>query len=289
MVVDTPAATDTEAYRHPTLCEPHRADHIAYAWFRIAYGTILAGGIYPMFLGAIVGVFGFWSVVSALVGGNPIGPTCVSAILGLVTLASASVGSSLIGMAFSALTTAVILPVMYLVALTLNAAAGPPIWIGAFTGGLIGFVAVLPLTVIAAAEGPWGSFVVLALGPGLTTVFGQIGGAWGGSLSRESLPTWYKTLAQTGGSTATTDSASVRRDLVRGQQPRIQFGTRHLLWSAVWLSLLLSLIRLADLPYDLALLTLFGWIVFQAITLGAGYIIVRNLGPWWTARCARAE
>ena len=62
---------------------------------------------------------------------------------------------------------------------------------------------------------------------------------------------------------------------------RLQFRTIHMLWVGVWVSLLLTLIRLSGIPYELILPMLLGWGVFQAATLLAGTLLVRRFGPWW--------
>jgi hypothetical protein len=55
-----------------------------------------------------------------------------------------------------------------------------------------------------------------------------------------------------------------------------QFQIRHLLWITVWLSLLLSAIRLSGIPYGLMLQVLVLWLGFQMITLYLGSRILRR-------------
>jgi hypothetical protein len=59
----------------------------------------------------------------------------------------------------------------------------------------------------------------------------------------------------------------------------LQFGTRHLLWIAAWLSLLLSIIRLSGVPFEFALPLLAGWVVYQGATLWIGGRLARRLSP----------
>ena len=47
----------------------------------------------------------------------------------------------------------------------------------------------------------------------------------------------------------------------------------------MWLSLLLSLIRLCGIPYEFILPLLLGWLLFQMMTLSLGRWLFRRISP----------
>ena len=51
----------------------------------------------------------------------------------------------------------------------------------------------------------------------------------------------------------------------------------------MWLSVLLTLIRLVGIPFELILPLLGGWIIYQAFTLYLGSFLVEWLGAKWQA------
>jgi hypothetical protein len=165
---------------------------------------------------------------------------------------------------------------------------GSHVGLGAASGGLVGFVALLPMTLtlpwsVGMSDIAWIA-IILALGPALTTILGQIGGAWGGrravhfarvsdanAIAVESLE-----LSEAMG-WRTIDRASDSN----AAEPRLQFSIRHLLWIFVWLSLILSVIKLCRLPFEFVLPVLVGWFFYQLATLRIGFYLSRRLGPWW--------
>lgn len=159
--------------------------------------------------------------------------------------------------------------------------------LGAFAGGLVGFVATWPAVLFADywsfPDDAWYSLLTLARGPGLTTILGQLGGAWGAS---RCLPVVDNRQTFTNGGTALDAYVS---DDVAGRSGRsdklaFRFNLRQLLWIAFWLSLLMGLIRLTGVPFEVAIPLLVGWTVYQFATLATGAYLVRRLGPWWAAR-----
>jgi hypothetical protein len=60
-------------------------------------------------------------------------------------------------------------------------------------------------------------------------------------------------------------------------------GLRHMMWLIVWLSLLLSVIRLSGIPFKYVVPLLAGWLLYQWLTLRVGGLLVTNLGPRWIA------
>jgi len=166
-----------------------------------------------------------------------------------------------------------VLPVMYMLARSLRISLGfTPL--AACCGGVVGFVAVMPFIAMITHGDHWqwaGFAFVLTLGPGLTTILGQLGGAIGGR--REVAINW--TVQPTEESPPPS-----RRPL--------QFGIRQLLWLSVWLSLLLTAIKLSGVRLELILPVLVGWILYQAATLCIGWLVAMRAWPRWRAwRTAR--
>jgi hypothetical protein len=209
--------------------------------------------------------------------------------------------AGMVGLVWSAIVTFVTMPLVYLFVRSLRL-RGNLIWFGAVWGGLIGFLAVfpLPMTMMGAAiHGP--TFddllpvaIVLAIGPGLTTIVGQLGGAWGArrAIEARSAKNWAATLAAAGGwgdvVQPAPDGSGKDAESPADEAPgRFQFGIRHLLWITVWASLLLSLIRLSGIPFQFVLPLLIGWLVYQSATFYFGSRLLRRLGPWWSARRKR--
>jgi Kef-type K+ transport system membrane component KefB len=67
--------------------------------------------------------------------------------------------------------------------------------------------------------------------------------------------------------------------------PRIQFGIRHLLVIGIWLSLLLTAIRLSGVDFQVALSVVIAWLIYQAVTLWVGGWLVH----WFGRRKARRQ
>jgi hypothetical protein len=130
--------------------------------------------------------------------------------------------------------------------------------------------------------------ILLVAGPGLTTILGQFGGAWGGAgamrkfrrtLAANSLTdslSEFEEVAFDGGNSS--DSKGPISGIVE-RQP-FQFGIRHLLWITFWLSLLLSAIRLSGVPFRYVIPLLAGWLAYQIATLYVGSHIVRKFARW---------
>jgi hypothetical protein len=275
------------------LAEAMRQDLTNYNGGSIVFGIMLAGGAYPIVLTAIYLIVGFaflvWTALSGYMPGS------IAQELGqiFVFLVAGGVFCAFIGVVWAAIASALTMPVVYLFLRSLRV-RGSLVGLGAASGGLVGFVALLPITLTL----PWtvglsdaGSLVIiLAFGPGVTTVLGQIGGAWGGRRALyfaerdvvNAVPAASLGLAAAMGwrSTDATSQSS-------GSEPRLQFSIRHLLWIFVWLSLILSIIKLCRLPFEFVLPVLVGWFFYQLATLRIGYYLARRLGPWWVNRRSR--
>jgi len=243
-------------------------------WSSIALGIILAGGVYPIVL----------ALIAALVG-VILDPPSIPELIGTVVILTIyALISAVIGLIWTNVVVVATLPAMLLVVWSLGM-RGSLIWFGAFWGGLVGFAAVLPfLLVLPVADE---LIVSLAVGPALTTVLGQLGGAWGGRRATRRIDWYQRALAQASviDAAEASEPAECKHggDDVWAKPVWFQFGIRHLMWAAVWLSVLLSLIRLLGLPFEFILPLLGGWLGYQAATLWLGGMLARRLGPWWAA------
>lgn len=252
-------------------------DQLRKGWSSIAFGIIVAGGAYPVIAGLgglLIGVIFDRPSVSELIGA-------------LFLVGPYSMIAALVGLVWTNVVVVVTLPAMLLVVWSLRM-RGSIVWLGAFWGGLVGFAAAWPVAFFVGV--PSTAIVALAVGPGLTTIIGQIGGAWGGrraiermawyerALSRASVET--RLLGATRSSTTSLSEAKedkVAAGAVRGTA-RFQFGIRHLMWAAVWISVLLSLIRLVGIRLEVAVPVLAGWVLYQMTTLVIGGMIFRWYG-----------
>jgi hypothetical protein len=243
-------------------------------WLLVAAGICLAGGAYPVIvasmfasIGLVVQLFVLLRQPSLAMGIYPFTwiPVIVTYFAGAAALAG-------VGVIWAGFVTVIVVPIFYLFARSLQLRANI-IWLGAICGGLVGFVAVLPFWLNASfRNGVDHEFLIAALvGPGLTTILGQVGGARGG------LRAWREQRWPRDRD-GTTQAEKV---------PLLRFQIRHLLWVTVWLSLLLTAIRLSGIPFELILPVLIAWLTYQAATLYCGWLIVRRLLPWWSARQAR--
>ena len=144
-----------------------------------------------------------------------------------------------------------------------------PSWIrlGTFTGGLVGCIATIPfMGVVTEMSDRSEIAVLLFLGPGLTTMAGQLGGAWGVTVMKP-------------------------RELVAPglrQSERFQFGVRQMLVACVWVALLLTAIRLLGLDIVPVLLALCGWLIYQAALLRIGGHLAAWFRRWKAGRQTRS-
>jgi hypothetical protein len=212
------------------------------------------------------------------------------AIIPFFVIGSAVVGS-LLAIVWTGVLSTMTLPVVLLFVRSLKL-RGSLIRLGAFSGGLVGFIAALPMTLTlprTLLRADFGElFVALALGPGLATLLGQIGGAWGGRRAWRSSEHFYGlTVARAQSRTAPARGepqlAETDEAAIGPADHRLQFGLRHMMWLIVWISVLLYVIRLSGIPFEYVLPLVAGWIVYQWITLRVGETLVRSLRPRWVA------
>ena len=214
-------------------------------WPSVAVYIALAGAIYPMLVAAIFCIF-------SVVFGRP---SDASEFIGLFLIVATIGGGA--GLMLATLATLVVLPIAYLVIRSLKL-RGSIIWLGAFCGGLAGFTAVIGLMISLhmfqeLSDGP-GMALALLIGPAVTTVLGQIGGAWGGYRATKR-DLWYEravamaSVAKT--SVPIVEPTHSDTAMPPERKPRLQFGIRHLLWFMVWFSLLLSIVRVSGIRFSI--------------------------------------
>ncbi len=169
---------DLARIRRGELATALRHDLTNYNGPSICYGIMYAGAAYPLAITAFLLV---WFVLRFAMSLGQMSPADFAslAIVPLYIVAYAIFVAGL-GLVWTGVLSMITLPVVYWVVRSLKL-HGNLIWLGAFAGGLVGFIAVLPFTMsLAWIAGPielWHLLIAIPLGPGLATVFGQIGGA----------------------------------------------------------------------------------------------------------------
>jgi hypothetical protein len=236
-------------------------------WTTMAIYIMLAGAAYPATLVLIFVCIGAVSMIPDLwvngIDAHTVGELVTAA--GMVFLYGVLCGA-FVGFLWAGAVSLFVLPVMYMLARSLRVSVGFTL-LSACCGGIVGFVAVMPFIALITHGDHWrweGFAFVLALGPGLTTILGQLGGAIGGR--REVAINWAVQPPE-------ESPTPSRRPL--------QFGIRQLLWLSVWLSLLLTAIKLSGVRLELILPVLVGWILYQAATLYGGWVLATRVWPRW--------
>ncbi len=280
------APEDIPASAHTELAEALRQDVTNYSGGSIVFGIMLAGGAYPIVLCGIYLIVGLMVLVRQLTLGVPLMSAALEISGGILAISVGGLLCAFIGVVWAAIASALTLPVVYLFVRSLKL-RGFIVPFAAVCGGLVGFVAVLPMTLslphtLGFSE-IWAVAIGLALGPALTTLLGQIGGAWGGGRAA-----YYaqRVREATAAITAVLDQyvensaprAAENRHSVE-TQPRLQFRIVHMLWIFLWLSLVLSAIKLSGIPFEFVLPLLAGWFVYQLATLRVAIFVARFLGP----------
>lgn len=281
-------ATTSASYRRQRQCdrtdESEQLDQQLYrGWLSIALGIASAGAAYPVV--CLLLSSGMWIVKAMMLGDIP-APQDVGflILMGFYALACA-----LVGFLWCGLVMTVTLPVLHVLVWSLKPPAGI-IAFGAFSGGLVGFIAVLPFLLIADGIFSGGTITdavtMLLMGPALTTLLGQLGGAWGGWRAKHWSDAYDRDVAAASVRSSVADVAVASpRETGRFEHDasstfRWQFGIRHLLWVAAWMSILLSLIRILEIPFSVAIPLLLGWVAFQAFTLWIGSLVFSKSLSW---------
>ena len=285
----SPLADELASLSRAELARALRQDLTSYSGPSIGFGIMIAGGAYPLVIAAVCLVFIVVQIVVGLLFRMYPGAVLMELAIMPFFLAGYAGLGAMLGLIWAGIICTIMLPIVYLFVRSLRL-RGSLVWLGAFSGGLIGFIAALPLTLsLPWMFGPadiWALLVQLALGPGLATVLGQVGGAWGGWRAWQNSERFYGiTVARAAGSVS-PDAAGQRLTDVRDAtasrpDPPLQFGLRHMMWLIVWLSLLLSVIRLSGIPFEYVLPVLIGWLLYQWLTLRVGRLLVQRAGPRW--------
>ncbi len=262
-------------------------DLASFGWTTIAWRIIAACAAYPL----VVAIG--WSVilfVMSFVNGRPelfFDPQRLFMMaLGIVAI---GLLGGIAAFVWAGLVTLVTLPVIHLAVWSMHIRND---WtkLGAFAGGLIAFVATLPLTTKIAGELSAGAgtepLLLMCLVPGLATIVGQYGGARGGVRAnrlREAKNASRRALIEIGRSRFNFDE--VQAELEASEQSRFQFRISHLLWLGLWVSLFFTAVRLSGIPYELFLPLLAGWLLYQAATI----LVWLNAGGAVPALVAKAS
>jgi hypothetical protein len=281
-------ATDEQTKRVPKLdAVPASRAILKDSWPSIALGIVLAGGAYPVILSSGYVMIGFVFIVGRQLIGDP-GLGHAPFLLGTALIGFVyALFLGMIGIIWSFIVALVTLPFVHAFVWSLKLREDV-VWLGAFSGGVVGFIAVLPMMLrlpeIIGVDRLWPGLLMIALGPGLTTVLGQIGGAWGGwraARRATEKAERHRALVAIGWRTdahpATQETDPVDCEL----QPRFQFRIHHLLWLSLWLSLLLSVIRLSGVPFAFVLPLLIVWCVYQAATMYFGRMLLQRRVERW--------
>lgn len=240
MVSDAASATETEPLDLPPVDSPTG----------LALGGILAAAMaYGLIVVLVFDVFYLW----ANAGNWPSGVRfVVEIVLGLAV-------------SLGALCAVVFVPVLLIALLLLGVASlvagllrmndtGHWPYFAAFAGGATGGVVTTPyIAGVLMAIGPEWFYPALALGPGIATVFGQVGGCY-----------WLLSDED--------QQAAARARLA------LQFDVRHLLVATAWLALLLALLKLLGIATVVGALVV--WSAYQAGTLPLAVRMVRWRWGW---------
>jgi hypothetical protein len=248
-------------------------------------GVALAGGFCPIVMWAVFVILG---IVQAIwYGALP--------AMSLLSLVFSAIVCTIVGVIVFIYATFVFVAVYWVVYWFVRSLQmrGNVIWLAAFSGGLAGFVAELPVFLPVLGTGPqvagphWGLMLAMILMAIPTTVMGQIGGAWGvwrgWSYERAVTAAAVVDSVEAVESRATESAVSRHVD-----EKWIQFRIWHLLVLSFWLSLLLTAIRLCGIDVVAGIVLLVGWAVFQAVTLLVGGLVVRRWRRWNGRRQTRS-
>src|SRR5262249_47209224 len=116
-----------------------------------------------------------------------------------------------------------------------------------------------------------------------TTVLGQAGGAWGAwRVGRYEWAVARALVAEKKRADGGTANGP-NQDAMAQHAGRFQFRIRHLLWLGIWISLLLTAIRLLGGWFEVVLPLLVGWLIYQAATMWIGERLILVWG-WFRRR-----
>lgn len=278
--IDPKESHSSEGRSAPLVYPSSYAELMNLVWPRIGWGVIFAGGTYPILLGA--GLVLVQAV--ALLRSGTLDDWLAAVFFCAVGAPTAAAAVGIAGMAWAGLVTVLALPLAILFCWTLNLRP-KLVRLGATFGGLVGFLAVTPvvneLPQLFQLGESWRAVLMIVCGPGVTVPLGQLGGALGarsGSSQAYGHAARHRALVEIGWRADTAHSpAGERCESASSDGRYFQFGTRQLLWVAVWLGVLLTVIRIFGIPYEWFLALLVGWLAYQTLTQWAGWRIGRAL------------
>jgi hypothetical protein len=250
-------------------------------WLDIVLGVLAAAGTYPLALVLLWLVIMFGTMLVAVATANASAGEIFPLMAAAFVIPMYAVTAMYVGVMLASIALIVIAPTVHFVVRSIKLRCNL-VWLGAFVGGATGAASSLvPALYFGAVQGDITGAVLflLLLGPGLATIVGQIGGAWGGRRADRN----RRALATAMQSVGPLDQPA--RDGAIQDRP-LQFGISHLLWASLWLSLLLTVIRLSAIPFGLAICLLVGWLIYQSATLAIGRLIVCRVWPAWRLRRA---
>lgn len=262
-----------------------RSDLVTFGWWSITQWSILAAGAYPLLLLAVG--LSVQCVKGVLFGFAASKFTAVEWLWMCLYQIVFSFGCLFWVGAIAAIT----IPILHFVIRSLELRVRLT-YLGAFAGGLLILLATLPISLdwprMQRNSGSWEVARVLTMVVAVATIVGQIGGAYGGLRAARRTQRQYRVRQQLlklgWRQPAFNDLSPETNEPSANSNRRFQFRTVHLLWVAAWISLLLAAIRLVGLRFETVLPVIFGWLLYQAITLWLGTVLFRRLAPWWHRR-----
>jgi hypothetical protein len=238
------------------------AKQFADGMFTIVLAIALAGAAYPVVVSTGVAIF---AVIELLTSRDD--PRVL--VRGLEVLFFGCTAGAAMGLMWASLVSIAVLPFVYFFVRSLGMRGGI-VRLAAFSGGLVGFVAVMPLFLIVLFElhqNWWQTATAALAGPALTTVIGQVGGACGGRRVG-----WY-------------EEAVARAAIGKGGQPAAaSVGDSNDPGSPSPV----RLIRLSGFDFSFALGLLLTWAVYQTVTLSLASMLGRRIGRWRVRRQSRS-
>jgi hypothetical protein len=261
------AVTVAESQDAPPVATPPILPLQRYKWSVAAVWIAIAGAAYPtVFSLSVLGLEALLSLPEFIRGGGDLSiivREIVSA--GIMVLLYAVICGGIVGFFWATTVCIIVLPVSYMVARSLRVRVGFSMLM-AFNGGAVGFIAVMPFVLILNNQTDWSLLNwTLPLGPGLTTILGQLGGALGGRREMR------------------INSAVLPPEPESSARQSFQFGIRQLLWVGVGLSLFLTLLKLTGVRLELVGVIVAAWLICQSVTLCVGLLVATRVWPRWQA------
>lgn len=254
-------------------------------WITIYSNVVLAGAAYPTILG--IGTLVVWLLI-AIASFSLSWPNIEMIFAMSFSVPLFVIYTALVGGLWAGIVAAFTAPVVHVFISSLKLRIPLPI-LGAGFGGLVAFLSVLPFMLSLPYDFQssqiYAVFVALIAGPGVAVPIGQLGGAIGGRRAESAIQLrrrqQRKLLKKEGWLSPIHSEVSEEVVLEEVPAQAFQFRIYHMLWIGVWLSLLLTAIRLAGIPYQLILPLLILVAVYQVLTFYAGRWLAGWAIPRW--------